>query len=203
MDRFKRLLTVCSILSVCIAQAGCQGTGNTKISGTFGVSCEESQTCKIKAEVSIDTTLKLDDAGNAVKELYAYVGDEMAELDFSQFAINFNGNNAFVKNKPGDIVIVLKSFGNEIGRKNFAYHIDATNDAKLTDPIAVKNWMLSYGNADEFEMVMADTQVQLGGGQRSLTASMEYGASTYGSSTHHFSAGSGAETPELPPQTDL
>lgn len=171
--------------------SGCAGTASASISTTCnGDGCETS------AGAQVSVIFKIDHEGNERKELYAYVSDDLIELDFSKFAVNYTGQNAFVTNKPGDVTIILKSFGNEIARKTFSYHIDTQSSAIFTNPSAVKSWVLIYDGVDEFSAKISDIEPNYGGTSGGITTAAKYSGNTLATSTYSYSRpgnGGGAE----------
>ncbi|WP_240220510.1 hypothetical protein [Rheinheimera hassiensis] len=145
--------------------------------------------CETSAGAEVTVNFKIDHEGNQRKELYAYVNDELIELDFSQFGINYTGQNAFVTNKPGQVTVILKSFGNEVARKTFAYLIDTQSSAKFTNPSAVKSWVLTYDSIDEFSAEIVDIEPNFGGTSGGITTAVQYSGNTLAASTYSYRSG--------------
>lgn len=116
----------------------------------------------------------------------------MVELDFSQLGINYIGQNAFVTTQPGEVDVILKSFGHEVARRTFSYHFDMSNSARLTNPGDVKSWILTFDGVDEFVAELSDVQANASPGQASLTTTLSYASSAIASSTY---ATGGLNTP--------
>lgn len=181
-------------LSIALAMSslitGCSGEASAEI----GTTCTGG-VCSTTAKGRVTVTFQIDHEGNERKELYAYVGDNLVELDFSQFGIHYSGQNAFVVNQPGYVDVVLKSFGSEVARRTFAYHIDAQNMAKFNNPNAVKSWILTFNSIDEFKTELSDIQANMGSGSVTVTSSLKYGGATYASSTYTRDGGLEPEYP--------
>lgn len=165
--------------------SGCAGSSaSAKVSTTCS-----GGTCSTTAEAEVTMTFRIDHEGNIRKELYAYVGDELVALDFSEFGVNYSGQNGFVVAQPGYVDVILKSFSNEVARKTFAYHIDGQSTAKFSNPTAVKNWILTFDGINEFSAEMSDVKASFGTGSVAMTSSTKYSGVTFASSTYSGSRG--------------
>lgn len=183
-SKLTKTMLIASVLAGATVISGCAGSASAGVSTTCS-----GGSCSTTAKAEVTMTFRIDHEGNMQKELYAYVGDELVALDFSQFGINYSGQNGFVVAQPGYVDVILKSFGNEVARKTFAYHIDAQSTAKFSNPTAVKNWILTFDGIDEFNAEMSDVQASFGTGSVAITSSTKYSGVTYASSTYSGSRG--------------
>ncbi|MDX1526688.1 MAG: hypothetical protein R3273_10660 [Pseudidiomarina maritima] len=168
-----------SALAVTSLVSGCAGSASASISTTC-----TGGTCSTTAKAEAKITFKVDHEGNQYKELYAYVQDELIELDFAQLGIQYSGQNAYVAASSGSVDVILKSFTNEVARRSFSYVVDSQNTAKFSNPAAVKSWILTYDGIDEFNIQMNDIQTNFGSGNVAVTSTSKYAGVSYASSTY-------------------